>query len=102
MARAPLALAAISVVLFCSTLAGAESALRVPYERYRLPNGLSVILHEDHRLPTVVVDLCFRVGSKDERPRRTGFAHLFEHLMFMGTKNVPNGKFDAIMEREGG
>jgi predicted Zn-dependent peptidase len=80
----------------------AETTLKVPYERYRLGNGMSVILHEDHRLPTVVVDIWYRVGSKDERVRRTGFAHLFEHLMFMGTKRVPNGQFDAIMEREGG
>src|SRR5262249_52110118 len=48
------------------------------------------------------VDLLFHVGSKDEKPRRTGFAHLFEHLMFMGTKNVPNGAFDSIMEAAGG
>jgi zinc protease len=78
------------------------TALKLPVERYVLPNGLVVILHEDHRLPNVVVDLLFHVGSKDEKPRRTGFAHLFEHLMFMGTKNVPNGAFDSIMEAAGG
>ena len=80
----------------------AEPALHVAFQRYRLPNGLTVILHQDHTLPQVVVDLWFRVGSKDERVRRTGFAHLFEHLMFMGTKNVPNGQYDAIMEAQGG
>jgi predicted Zn-dependent peptidase len=79
-----------------------RTRLHVPLERYVLPNGLTVILHEDHRLPTVTVNLLFRVGSKDERPGRTGFAHLFEHLMFMGTKNVPNGSFDTIMEEAGG
>src|SRR5512142_358407 len=78
------------------------STLNVPVERYALPNGLVVVLHEDHRLPNVVVDLTFRVGSKDEKPGRTGFAHLFEHLMFMGTKNVPNGAFDNILEGAGG
>ena len=78
------------------------STLNVPIERYVLPNGLVVILHEDHRLPTVVIDMTFRVGSKDEKPGRTGFAHLFEHLMFMGTKNVPNGAFDTILEGAGG
>ncbi len=78
------------------------STLNVPVERYVLPNGLVVLLHEDHRLPNVVVDLTFRVGSKDEKPGRTGFAHLFEHLMFMGTKNVPNGTFDTILEGAGG
>jgi zinc protease len=77
-------------------------ALSVPFERYTLPNGLKVILHEDHRLPQVVVNLWFSVGSKDEQWQRTGFAHLFEHLMFMGTTNVPDGKFDQIMENAGG
>jgi zinc protease len=78
------------------------TTLSIPVERYVLPNGLTVILHEDHRLPNVVVDILFHVGSKDEKPGRTGFAHLFEHLMFMGTKNVPNGGFDTIMEGAGG
>jgi zinc protease len=78
------------------------TTLAIPVERYVLPNGLVVVLHEDHRVPSVVVDLLFRVGSKDERRGRTGFAHLFEHLMFMGTKNVPNGAFDAILEGSGG
>ncbi len=78
------------------------TTLQVPLERYVLPNGLVVVLHEDHRLPNVVVDLTFRVGSKDEKRGRTGFAHLFEHLMFMGTKNVPNGAFDTILEGAGG
>src|SRR3954466_13566829 len=79
-----------------------RTTVSVPFERYVLPNGLVVILHEDHRLPSVVVDILFHVGSKDERPGRSGFAHLFEHLMFMGTKNVPNGGFDTIMEAAGG
>ena len=78
------------------------TTLQLPLERYVLPNGLAIVLHEDHRLPNVVVDLTFRVGSKDEKPGRTGFAHLFEHLMFMGTKNVPNGTFDTILEGAGG
>ena len=76
--------------------------LSVPFERYTLPNGLTVILHEDHTLPLVTVNLWFGVGSADERPGRTGFAHLFEHLMFMGTRAVPNGAFDSLMEQEGG
>jgi zinc protease len=89
-------------LLFATSSLAAEPELHVAFERYRLPNGLTVILHEDHRLPQVVVDTWFHVGSKDERPKRTGFAHLFEHLMFMGTNNVPNGGFDTIMEAEGG
>jgi zinc protease len=87
--------ALLSVLLMSTTL-------HVPLERYVLPNGLTVVLHEDHGLPNVVVDILFQVGSKDEKAGRTGFAHLFEHLMFMGTKNVPNGSFDTIMEGSGG
>jgi predicted Zn-dependent peptidase len=85
-----------------TALAARPTRLHIPVERYTLPNGLAVVLHEDHRLPTVVVDILFRVGSKDERPGRTGFAHLFEHLMFMGTRNVPNGDYDKLMESVGG
>jgi len=80
----------------------AASPLNVPFERYTLPNGMTVILHEDHALPTVTVNIWYGVGSADEKPGRTGFAHLFEHLMFMGTKNVPNGSFDTLMEQVGG
>ena len=56
-------------------------------ETYRLPNGLTVILHEDHKTPVVSVNVLYKVGSKDEKPGRTGFAHLFEHMMFQGSKN---------------
>ncbi len=85
-----------------TSLVVSASPLSMPYERYTLPNGLTVILHEDHALPTVVVNVWFNVGSANERVGRTGFAHLFEHLMFMGTRDVPNGQFDAIMEQVGG
>ena len=57
----------------------------IAFQRYSLPNGLTVILHEDHRLPRVAINLWYYVGSKDEPAGRSGFAHLFEHLMFMGT-----------------
>src|SRR5262245_10605433 len=56
-------------------------------ERYALPNGLTVLLHEDHKTPVVAVHLYYKVGSKDERPGRTGFAHLFEHMMFLGSQH---------------
>jgi len=97
------ALIAITLAALVALPARAADAptLRVPYERYTLPNGLTVILYEDHTLPIVAINLWFRVGSKEEPARRTGFAHLFEHLMFMGTKNVPDGKFDEILEGEG-
>ena len=54
-------------------------------EKYTLPNGLTILLHEDHKTPVVAVNLCYKVGSKDEKPGRTGFAHLFEHMMFQGS-----------------
>ena len=71
-------------------------------ERYTLPSGMTVLLRRDPSVPRVVVSLWFSVGSRDEAPGRTGFAHLYEHLMFMGTRHVPNNRFDAIMESEGG
>lgn len=74
----------------------------LPVETYALPNGLTVTLAPDRRLPQVVVDTWFGVGSKDEAKGRTGFAHLFEHLMFMGTKRVPGNRFDVLMESGGG
>ncbi|MEQ1894221.1 MAG: insulinase family protein, partial [Planctomycetota bacterium] len=69
---------------------------------FQLPNGLTVVLLEDHSLPKVVIDTWFDVGSKDEAVGRSGFAHLFEHLMFMGTARVPDDQFDVLMERGGG
>ncbi len=82
--------------------AGASARPLLPFTKTTLPNGLQVILHEDHTTPTVVVNLGYRVGSRFEAPRRTGFAHLFEHLMFMGTRRAPTKAFDAWMEAAGG
>jgi zinc protease len=82
--------------------APARAGLTVALETFQLPNGLSVVLLEDHTLPKVVIDTWFAVGSKDEAPGRSGFAHLFEHLMFMGTSRVPGNQFDVLMERGGG
>jgi predicted Zn-dependent peptidase len=88
------------LALACGLAPGLAQELSI--ETYTLPNGLSVTLHEDHRLPQVVINTWFAVGSKDEAPGRTGFAHLFEHLMFMGTERVPGNQFDVIMESGGG
>lgn len=79
----------------------AGSPIVVPYEKLTLANGLTVILHEDHSVPRVHVSVRYRVGSARETPGRTGFAHLFEHLMFEGSKNVPEGKFDQWLEAAG-
>jgi zinc protease len=76
--------------------------LSVPYSQFTLPNGLHVILHEDHTVPMVSVNVWYHVGSANERPGRTGFAHLFEHLMFEGSKNVQEGEFDTLLEGAGG
>ncbi len=91
-------LAVTVLLLFGAAAAGQQ----VSYEKYRLPNGLTVIMHEDHSLPLACVNLWYRVGAKDEKERRSGFAHLFEHLMFMGTRRVPGGDFDVLMEEGGG
>ncbi len=77
-------------------------ALAFATETYSLPNGMTVILHQDRRLPQVAVNIWYQVGSKDEAPGRSGFAHLFEHLMFMGTHRVPGNQFDVLMESQGG
>ncbi len=76
-------------------------APRIPFEKYTLPNGLEVILHVDRSVPIVAVNGWYKVGSGDEKPGRTGFAHLFEHVMFMGSQNVPVGKFDQWLEAAG-
>ncbi|MGE0593875.1 MAG: M16 family metallopeptidase [Vicinamibacterales bacterium] len=76
--------------------------LRVDYRQFTLDNGLNVILHQDRSVPTVAMNLWYHVGSANERPGRTGFAHLFEHLMFEGSGHVPEGEFDRLLEAAGG
>jgi len=80
----------------------AASAIHIPFERYTLPNGLTVILAQDHTTPTVAVDVWYHVGSKNEEPGRTGFAHLFEHVMFTGSGHVAYGMHDRYTEGVGG
>ena len=75
---------------------------RVAFESYTLPNGLHVILSEDHSAQVVTVDVWYKVGSRNERPTRTGFAHLFEHMMFQGSANVQKGQHFQLVERAGG
>lgn len=76
--------------------------LSLDYTMFTLPNGLRVVLHEDHSVPIVAVDVWYHVGSAREKPGRTGFAHLFEHLMFEGSKHVKEGQFDQLLEGVGG
>jgi predicted Zn-dependent peptidase len=74
----------------------------IPYIEYDLPNGLHVILHEDHKAPIVCLNIAYHVGSKNETPDRAGFAHLFEHLLFEGSQNVKRGEFDTYITEAGG
>jgi len=72
----------------------------IKYERYTLKNGLRVIVHTDQSTPMVAINVIYNVGSKDEDPEKTGFAHLFEHLMFGGSKNIPD--YDTPLQKVGG
>ncbi len=80
----------------------AQNFKPVVYEEYNLKNGLHVILHVDRTAPTAMTYLLYKVGSKDENPQLTGFAHFFEHLMFEGTDNIPRGKIDKYVTAAGG
>jgi zinc protease len=89
------------VAVFIASTAGAQDMPKLRVEKYTLPNGLEVLLHEDHSTPVVSVNTWYKVGSGDEKRGRTGFAHLFEHIMFMGSEHVPNGEFDQLLEAAG-
>jgi zinc protease len=97
----------VLAVIACLAMApvGAEQRsadLSVPYTMFTLDNGLTVILHEDHSVPVVSVNVWYHAGSAHEKPGRTGFAHLFEHLMFEGSGHVEEGDFDNFLEAAGG
>ena len=77
-------------------------AQEVIFEEYKLDNGLHVILHQDNAAPVVTTAVMYHVGSKDEDPQKTGFAHFFEHLLFEGTKNIKRGEWDKIVSSNGG
>src|SRR5512142_1425971 len=84
--------------LFASTVALAATApmIDIPYKKFTLDNGLTLIVHEDHKAPIVAVNVWYHVGSKNEKPGKTGFAHLFEHLMFNGSENYNTDYFKAV------
>jgi zinc protease len=98
----PLAALALALMQVPLSAQAPRPRLSVPYTDFTLPNGLHVILHRDASVPTVSVNVWYHVGSGSEKPGRTGFAHLFEHLMFEGSKNVPEGAFDSWLEAAGG
>jgi predicted Zn-dependent peptidase len=91
-------MAAIATLL----LGGIASAQKVDFEEYNLDNGLHVILHHDSSAPVVITSVMYHVGSKDENPDRTGFAHFFEHLLFEGTQNIKRGEWFKIVSSNGG
>src|SRR6187200_1239060 len=76
--------------------------MNIPFVKHTLANGLDVLVHQDHSLPIVAVNIWYHVGSKNEVPGRTGFAHLFEHVMFTGSGNVAYGVHDRLTEGAGG
>jgi zinc protease len=90
------------VALTCALAQVAVAQIKIPYETYKMPNGLTVILSVDKTTPTVAVNIWYHVGSKNEMPGRTGFAHLFEHVMFTGSGHVPYGLHDKLTEGVGG
>ena len=90
---------ALSSVLM---LGGVASAQKVAFEEYDLDNGMHVILHQDPSAPVAITSVMYHVGSKDERPDRTGFAHFFEHLLFEGTENIKRGEWFKIVTANGG
>lgn len=92
-------LTTLASVLLISSAAVAQ---KVDYEEYTLDNGLHVVLHQDKSAPVVVTSVMYHVGSKDENPERTGFAHFFEHLLFEGTENIARGEWFKMVTSNGG
>src|SRR5690348_5034778 len=106
MSRLSLGLAALLVPAAILAQSSAKSpgkgAINIPFEKYALANGLTVVLSEDHTTPTIAVEVIYHVGSKNEIPGHTGFAHMFEHVMFTGSGHVPYGTHDRFTEGVGG
>jgi len=88
------------IMTSCQKKSGDE--LSLPFEKYKLDNGLDVILHEDKSDPIVSVAIYYHVGSNREVPGRTGFAHLFEHMMFQQSENVPEDQYFRLIQSAGG
>src|SRR2546426_10011722 len=97
----PSLLLAVGLVALAPAQLAAQGG-RISYESFALPNGLRVVYSEDHSTPIVTVDLWYRVGSRNERPGRGGFAHLFEHLMVQGPAHVKKAEHFQPIERAGG
>lgn len=92
----------ITLLLLCLLTAGTSFSQNIQFVEYDLDNGLKVLLHEDHSTPIVAVSVMYHVGSKNEKPNRSGFAHFFEHLLFEGSANIKRGEFDDYINNAGG
>ena len=88
------------ILAFTAIISNAQK--KIEYVEYDLANGIHVILHEEHATPNVVISILYHVGSKNENPERTGFAHFFEHLLFEGTANIGRGEYSKLVEKNGG
>ena len=86
----------LAVIAAVAAPAGAQTDIDVPFRKFVLDNGLTLVVHEDHKAPIVCVNIWYHVGSKNEKPGKTGFAHLFEHLMFNGSENFDDDYFQAL------
>ena len=98
--RTKFAVAVLMVAALVISASAQSKEIDIPYERFVLDNGLTVIVHEDHKAPIVAINMWYHVGSKNEKPGKTGFAHLFEHLMFGGSEHAP-GRYIETMEKIG-
>lgn len=92
----------LTLILLTFTSFVFSQTSKIDFEEYDLDNGLHVILHQDNSFPLVVVTITYHVGSKNEKPERTGFAHFFEHLMFGGSENIGRGEYSNIVDKAGG
>ena len=100
MKRKAFSILMLGAFLFASSVSAQSS--KINFTEYDLPNGLHVILHEDHSTPIVAVSIMYHVGSKNEDPERTGFAHFFEHLLFEGSENIGRGEYMKMIQAAGG
>ncbi len=91
-----------SLLAVCAVQGSRAQSVNIKFTEYDLPNGLHVILHEDHTVPTVAISVLYHVGSKNEDPTRTGFAHFFEHLLFEGSDNIARGEYMKLIQNNGG
>src|SRR5689334_17467503 len=89
------------LMLTVATTMTLRAQIDVRFEEYKLPNGLTVLLHEDHSAPVAAVVVMYHVGSKNEKPKRTGFAHLFEHMMFQGSEHVGGNEHFKMLQEVG-